>query len=146
MSSAQSRNILIRFSCSLNSEAKKRRPCWQRVPATCSVHGAEACEHQQSKCLSTNGQMAPLKVIDSSGLGPAWVTDSMSSAPPPSDSRNCISSPAPTPPPGKVTLLPPKMFSHLASWTLITSSPHPGEQMADCCSSQFLSDHSAEHE
>lgn len=70
MSSMQSRNILIRFACSLETDAKKRRPCWQYVPTTCSVYKAEpgALAVKVSLHQWANGH---LKVIDTSGLGPA---------------------------------------------------------------------------
>ena len=100
-SAMQSRHIQIRFPCSLKTEAKKSRPCWQLVPATCSVREAElgAPAVKVSLHRRANGH---LKVRDSSGPGPAWVTDSVSSTPTSRGSGNC---PASSVSPGKVTFV-----------------------------------------
>lgn len=92
MPSVQNENILIRFPCLLKSVAKKRHPRWHvcvppaHVRPTLWAPADKVSLHQWA-----NGH---LKVTDSSGLGPAWVTDSMSSAPTLSYSRKCISFPS----------------------------------------------------
>lgn len=90
MLSLQPENTVIRFPCLLKTMPKKDIPAG--VFLRHLLMRGSACEHQQTKSLHrrANGH---LKVTDSSGPGPAWVTDFMSSATALTYSSKCISLP-----------------------------------------------------
>lgn len=140
MSSIQSRNILLRFPCSLKTDAKKRRPSWQLVRATCSVYEAGS--------VSTSSQSVspPMGKWPSEGDRLQWPWASMSHwlhvpSTRQSYSRKCISSPLRQ---GDSSSCSP-CLKCFPTWHLSTPTaplPHSEEQKLKCHLSQFPSDHS----
>lgn len=75
----------------IKDDAKKRHPCW-RVCAP-PAHARPSLWAPADKASLHRRANGHLKVTDSSGPGPAWVTDFMSSATALTYSRKCISLP-----------------------------------------------------
>lgn len=137
MSSAPSRNNLIRLPCSLKTEAKKRHPCWQHVRATCSVYEAEP--------VNTSGQSVspPMGKRPSEGDRLHWPEACVSHWLYVLTTNNELLQ--------KLHKFPRQgdscphssrlkwFFPHLASWT-------PPRHTPQCHLSQFLSDHSTDPE